>query len=234
MKAIILAAGMGTRLGTLIPKPLTSLVNEKTILDFLVDRLVEHVGLHNIIVVVGYKKELIMEKFPELTFVYNQAYAHTNTSKSLLLALQKVEEDALWMNGDVFMEDGVIAQLMNTPDSACLVDTKKCGEEEIKYSLNAEGSIHELSKTVVNANGEALGINLIRKKDLNIFRQSLAQVENQDYFEKGLENLTTASTVTLQPVDVGNLFCQEIDFESDLEHVRTYISEHEKTEWANS
>ncbi|HLD21931.1 MAG TPA: phosphocholine cytidylyltransferase family protein [Patescibacteria group bacterium] len=234
MKAVILAAGMGMRLGNLIPKPLTTLVNEKTILDFLVEKFTRHVGLHNIIVVVGYKKELIMEKFPELSYVYNSAYAHTNTSKSLLLALQKIDDDVLWVNGDVFMDDEVIEKLKESSYSACLVDTKKCGEEEVKYSVNAAGFIHYLSKTVKQANGEALGVNIILRKDLSLFQDALKHVDNRDYFEKGLENLTTQHIINMLPINVGDAFCQEIDFNSDLEHVRQHISTHDHLEWTNS
>ena len=66
MEAVILAAGMGTRLGSLIPKPLTSIHNEQTILDQQVEKLQDRKEIHNIYMVVGYKKEIIMELFPDL------------------------------------------------------------------------------------------------------------------------------------------------------------------------
>jgi len=224
MKAVILAAGIGTRLGSLIPKPLTSLVNEKTILDFQVERLANLIGIHNIIVVVGYKKEIIMEKFPELMFVYNSAYAQTNTGKSLLAALRKIDDDVLWVNGDVYFDAKVPELLMNTKYSCCLVNRKKCGQEEIKYNLNEKRLIHNISKHVPNPQGECLGINLIRKQYLVSFRNELEKLENQDYFEKGLENLTISRKLNLEPVDVGPLYCNEIDFEEDLKAVTDYLS----------
>ena len=51
IKAVILAAGMGTRLGGSVPKPLTSLIDKKTILDFQVERLSKVPGVNNIIIV---------------------------------------------------------------------------------------------------------------------------------------------------------------------------------------
>lgn len=223
MKAVILAAGMGTRLGSLIPKPLTSLVNEKTILDYLVDQLDKHIGRDNIIVVTGYKKEIIMEKFPDLLYIYNDAYAHTNTSKSLLRAFQKIDDDVLWFNGDVYFDDGVIELLSNTPGSSCLVDTKKVDEEEVKYDTNENGTINELSKQVEQPLGEALGINLLRRADLPAVREQLAAVDDNDYFEKALENLTMHGKLNLTPVDVGDLFCTEIDFPEDLERAQHHL-----------
>ena len=108
MEAIILAAGMGTRLGSLIPKPLTSLIDEKTILDYQIEKLLKKSQIHNVFIVVGYKKEIIMEKFSDFLFVYNNAYARTNTAKSLLAAVNKIDDDVIWMNGDVFFDEKIL------------------------------------------------------------------------------------------------------------------------------
>jgi len=223
MKAIILAAGMGKRLGSSMPKPLTILVNGKTIMDFQVERLSSIVGIKNIIVVVGYKKEMIMEKFPQLSFVYNDAFAQTNTSKSLLLALRNVSDDTMWLNGDVYFDADAPKLLLNVGFSCCLVDRKMCGHEEVKYDLNEDGFIHHISKNIPKPQGECLGVNIILKKDLDIFRDELEKVGNQDYFEEALENLTVFKKISLKPVEVGAFYCHEIDFEEDLTVVKDYL-----------
>jgi choline kinase len=228
MKAIILAAGMGTRLGTLIPKPLTSLVDEKTIMDFQVQHLADAIGIDNIVAIVGYKKELVMEKFPELTFVYNHAYTQTNTGKSLLTALRKLDDDVVWVNGDVYFDPRALAKLMQSDSSALLVDTKKCGDEEIKYTLNEAGTIDQLSKQVTEGIGESVGMNLIKRADVPKFCQALEEVAAQDYFEKALENLTTSGKLVLKPVHLEDMFCQEIDFPEDLETVRQHVNRESK------
>lgn len=223
LKAVILAAGMGTRLGNLIPKPLTPLKDEKTILDFQVEKLSNKIGINNIIVVVGYKKEFIMERYPELTYIYNSEYVRTNTAKSLLKALKKVDEDTIWLNGDVFFDEDVLNLLVNSSNSACLVDNKKCAEEEIKYTIDNLGNIHELSKQVKGASGEAVGINIIKKEDLNAFINELEKVSNNDYFEKALENLTLTKKIKLKPINLGRFFVKEIDFPEDLEEVKKIV-----------
>jgi choline kinase len=222
MEAVILAAGMGTRLGSLIPKPLTSIQNEKTIMDLQIEKISIQDEIHNIFLVVGYKKEIIMEKFPDLLFVYNSAYARTNTAKSLLTALNKINDDVLWMNGDVYFDQEILKLLIDSNDSACLVNKSECNAEEIKYDLTSEGYIKNISKSVAPSRGEALGINLIREKDLEIFKSELKQVADTDYFEKALENLTVAGKIRLNPIDVGSFFCREIDFEEDLLAVQEY------------
>ena len=218
-----MAAGMGTRLGTLIPKPLTPLINEKNILYFQIEKLKKYFSIHDIFIVVGYKKELIMESFPNLVFIYNHDYTQNNTGKSLLYALEKLDDDVLWVNGDVYFDSGVIDLMLKSNYSCCLVDTKKCGEEEIKYTLNKEGNIISLSKTIKNGIGEALGINLIKKRDLELFREELRKIGKNEYYEKALENLARENKIILKPINKGSYFCQEIDFPEDLERVKNYI-----------
>ena len=222
MEAVILAAGMGTRLGSLIPKPLTSIHNEQTILDLQVEKLLDRKEIHNIYMVVGYKKEIIMELFPEQLFVYNSAYARTNTAKSLLLALNKIEDDVIWLNGDVYFDAKVLDLMVPAAQSACLVNVSKCNSEEVKYDINDDGYIRHISKTVASPCGEALGINLIKKKDLALFRSELARVRDGEYFEKALENLTLKKKLELRPIDVGSHFCREVDFDEDLLAVQKY------------
>lgn len=224
MKTVILAAGIGSRLGKNNPKPLAQLYKDKTILDFQVEKIARKVGIHNIVVVVGYKKEMIMERYPQLLYVYNPAFKQTNTAKSLLLALEKIEEDVLWLNGDVYFDESLLDLLLTSKYSSCLVNIEECGEEEIKYSTDDKGFIQQLSKQVENAKGEAVGINLVKKGDLNNFKRELDAVEENAYFEKALENLTLAKKLQLKPVDMGNYYCKEIDFPEDLVAVQQFIN----------
>ena len=93
MKIIILAAGIGSRLGNPFPKPLTKLNNNKSILQMMTENISYIYDLDMINLVVGFKKDLIMESFPNLTYVYNQYFDQTNTAKSLLKASQKSTEE---------------------------------------------------------------------------------------------------------------------------------------------
>ncbi|MDX2415074.1 MAG: NTP transferase domain-containing protein, partial [Bacteroidales bacterium] len=60
MKIVLLAAGIGSRLGNPYPKPLTRLNSGKQIMQQQVDNLVQYFDKNDIIVVVGFKKDLIM------------------------------------------------------------------------------------------------------------------------------------------------------------------------------
>ena len=184
MKAIILAAGIGSRLGNLDPKPLTKLSNGESILQRQINYLSEYIGINNIYMIVGYKKDVIMEIFPEIFYIYNNSYDTTNTSKSLLLGLQKIDEkeDVIWLNGDVVFEKELLLQIIDCSQSCMAVNTNSVGEEEIKYNTAGDGMINEVSKIVNNPLGEAVGINKIIARDKNQFISNLKECENQDYF----------------------------------------------------
>ena len=223
MKAIILAAGIGSRLGNSSPKPLTKLKNNETILNRQVMYLSDYIGEDNIIVVVGYKKDIIMEAFPNLLYVYNNFYDTTNTSKSLLKALKKIEnEDVLWLNGDVVFEKKLLASIIECPQSCMAVNTNSVGEEEIKYNINQDGTLKDVSKSVSPALGEAVGINKIISSDLTLFRKKLIECNNQDYFEKAIE-LSIKDGLKIIPTDISDFLCMEIDFQDDLSNINSML-----------
>lgn len=223
MKAVILAAGTGSRLGLSAPKPLAVLVGGKTIFDCQVEKVARFIPIDNIYVVMGYKKEMLMEQHPELNYIHNEAYAETNTGKSLLKALNEIgNDDVLWLNGDVVFDEQLISKLARANNSCVLVDNKKCGAEEVKYDTDSEGYIRYISKEVYSAEGEALGINLVKRKDLPVLKKHLTLIGDQDYFEKSIENMISQDNVKIRPVNSDGLFCHEVDFPEDLEYARKY------------
>ncbi len=222
MKIIILAAGIGSRLGNPFPKPLTLLKNGKSIMKMQVNNITTRYNIEDIIVVVGFKKDLIMEDFPELTYVYNPFFDRTNTSKSLLQALKKhKDKSVLWLNGDVVFDSRLLDTLnpfINKNTSFIAVNMSNVGDEEIKYTLK-KGYIHQLSKTVKNGLGEAVGINFISSNDILKFIKRLEECDDNDYFERGIELVIEKDNLKIKAVDISMHNCTEIDFVEDLENV---------------
>ena len=217
MKAVILAAGIGSRLANSIPKPLTKLNNGETILGRQVKFLNKYIPKEDIIIVVGYKKQLIINKFSNNTIICNDLYEQTNTSKSLLLALENIyNEDVIWLNGDVVFNKAILEPIISFKKSCMLVNTKSVKEEEIKYTIDTNGHINQVSKIVSDGIGEAIGINKISKLYLEDFKKALEKCKKNDYFEYALEIMINNS-FRLFPIDISNYFCIEIDFKSDLE-----------------
>ena len=217
MKALILAAGMGSRLARPHPKPLTPLVTGETILASQVANLSRYLRLDDIYVVVGYKKELIMEEFPDLTYVYNNDYDTTNTSKSLLRGLSRLDgEDVIWLNGDVVFDHRVLGRVLSCEHSAMAVIPGAVNDEEIKYRVGPEGWIIEISKTVCDGEGEAVGINKVVGSDRPLLVDQLSRCADGDYFEKAIETGVDAG-LRFYPVDASGLLATEVDFAEDLQ-----------------
>jgi len=229
MKIIILAAGIGSRLGNPFPKPLTRLRNGKSIMQMQVDNLTTYFSLDDIIVIVGFKKDLIMENFPDLSYIYNPSFDRTNTSKSLLRGLKKHRNSSiLWLNGDVVFDPKLIDHLipyMEKDQSFVSVNNSEVGAEEVKYTLDKDGFVNAISKEVENGMGEAIGINFIANNDLPLLLNRLEECEDMDYFEKGLELAIQNDNIRVMAVDISQFDCLEVDFEEDLQHANKLFNE---------
>jgi L-glutamine-phosphate cytidylyltransferase len=223
MKIVILAAGMGSRLGNPFPKPLTPLKSGDTIMGQQINNLTAYFDFNDINIVVGFKKDLIMESIPDATYIYNPLFDQTNTSKSLLKALKKYHrESVLWLNGDVVFDKRVFDLLtpcINKNESFVSVNNEEVGEEEIKYTLDSDRYINEISKTVKNGLGEAVGINFVSSKDINFLIKRLEVCVNNDYFERGIEMAIQLDHIKVNAIDISRYKCMEVDFLEDLENV---------------
>jgi len=228
IQVVILAAGMGTRLGKPWPKPLTPLADGRSILQQQIENIRSVFSdSARISIVVGFKLEMIMEAHPDVSFIYNEAYDQTNTSKSLLKALRASQESGvLWMNGDVVFDarvlDRVKDRIIGEKSFVC-VNTATVGEEEIKYTLDSEGNIKLLSKQVKEAPGEAVGINFVSKGDKAAVIRELTSCADNEYFERGLELAIEHSKIEIEPVDISDLFAVEVDFQADLDRANSQL-----------
>jgi choline kinase len=221
VQVIILAAGMGTRLGRPHPKPLTRLGTGQTILGQQFDRIRHAFGESaRVTVVVGFKMGLVMEAQPDALFVYNEVYSETNTSKSLLKGLRStLDGGVLWMNGDVVFDEGIleaVSKHVDADESFVCVNTATVAEEEVKYTVDADGYIKELSKQVVGGLGEAVGIIFVSAADKPKLIDRLDECGDQDYFERGIELAIGGDGLRILPVDISEHGCVEVDFEDDL------------------
>ena len=124
MQAIILAAGMGKRLGELTKGHTKCMVkvNGETLISRLLKQL-DRCKLHKIILVIGYKgnelKEYIstLQIHTPIEYVKNDIYDKTNNIFSLFLAKDALlADDTLLFESDIILEDSIIDLLIQTPD----------------------------------------------------------------------------------------------------------------------
>ncbi len=226
-QVVILAAGLGTRLGRPHPKPLTRLSSGETIMRRAVNLLRGAWPDVRVTAVVGFKLDLVIEAMPDISFVYNEVYDSTNTNKSLLKALVlSPEGGVLWMNGDVVFDPRVLdiieERIANGQSFVC-VDHASVAEEEVKYTLGADRMIKELSKTVVGGLGEAVGINYVSADDKEQLIRRLDECADQDYFERGIELAIEQDGLRFEPVDISEFQVVEVDFDDDLTRANAFL-----------
>lgn len=128
MKAIILAAGMGTRLRPLTdvtPKCLVP-VDGKPMLEYQLEGLAR-AGLQECVLVVGYRASQITDRIGyyhrgmAIAYVENRLFQETNNLYSLWLARDHLDDDIVLIEGDLLFEDDLIRQLVQHPASTVAV-----------------------------------------------------------------------------------------------------------------
>ena len=228
-QAVILAAGMGTRLGKFPwPKPLTPLADGRTIMRQQMDNLQQAFGSQlRVTTVVGFKLESILEAFPDVSYAYNESFDQTNTNRSLLKALrQSGEGGVLWLNGDVVFDPKVlepVKSLIDSDRSFVCVNTAAVGDEEVKYQVDTDGYINALSKQVTPALGEAVGINFVSQSDKAALIRGLERCADNDYFERGIEIAIETEGLQVLPLDITEFFVVEVDFAEDLTRANEHL-----------
>ena len=164
MKALILAAGLGTRLSPITndrPKSLVP-VNGQPIILKQIDNLHKN-GITDITVVSGYKANILEEKihalYPEIRIIESVDYATTNNMYSAYLAHEVMENsDFLMMNADVFYDASVVTALLNfEAPNAIVTDIGNYLEESMKV-VEENGRLVKISKSIEKA--DALGASI--------------------------------------------------------------------------
>ena len=166
MKAIILAAGKGTRLDGAAVKPKCLVeVGGVTLLHRQIDAL-RSAGIKKIVVVVGFGAESIREECDaEISFVENAKFAETSSLYSLWMAREHLTDGFVVLNSDVLFHPQMLANLLesSTGDALLLSKTEHSanpfGDEEMKVKVE-DDLVVDISKDMdpLAADGENVGI----------------------------------------------------------------------------
>jgi choline kinase len=228
-QAVILAAGLGARLGPAaekIPKCLMK-VGGKTLLRHHLD-ILRGLGIDEIIVVAGFGIEQVIAEVPEeVKVVNNEIFSQTNSLYSLWLARDLVAEGFMLINGDVLAATEIYREVVESGGTVLAYDSGSIGEEEEMKVAFREGQLKGISKEMdaEEADGENVGI----LKFDSSGAQTLFSEVNQ-LIKEGGENFwapaavgAMASKVRVQGIDVKRHPWTEIDFPEDLENARGIV-----------
>jgi len=232
MKAIILAAGVGSRIRPLTdnsPKCLLK-IGDSTILEMMISHI-QGCGINEIVFVLGYLQEQIKEyvktNFPDLKayFITNDNYAETNTGFSLLLTKDVIRDSGfVKFDGDVVFEKEVLRRLIECEHANCLCIDKSIhlDVEEIKVIIDDQNLVVKANKTVdpKDAVGESIGIEKIDGQTATLLFAELTTMmekthNQQAYYEAAYERLMKKK-VPFYALDISGLKWTEIDTKEDF------------------
>jgi choline kinase len=170
VRAVVLAAGRGSRLqphtdGT--PKGLLSL-GPTTLMHRSVE-ILRRCGVDDISFVVGYRQEAFRSAFPAgVRFYENPSWETTDQAGSLLTARAAFTDDVLVVTGDLFCPERTYADLLRL-DAAVAVAVDRSPRpfddtiEKVRLEAGRITAIGKLNVPDAEANGEFMGMTLVRK-----------------------------------------------------------------------
>lgn len=227
MQAIIMAAGKGSRLGSLTagkPKSFVEIKGKKLI-DYNL-KLLEKYGVDEIIIVTGYQCEIFEELTQDMKnvkFAYNPFYEMMNVLGSFYMGMNLLKDDFIYLHADTVCEPEIFEKLVKLDaDITIPVDYKTCDDEAMKVRSEA-GKITQITKQMPNelADGEFIGMASFRKKVLPALRNKTKQLMKEKaftaYFESAIQRLIDEEEFDIKAVPTNGAFWTEIDFIGDYE-----------------
>lgn len=164
MRAIILAAGAGTRLRHLTrhcPKCLIP-VGGQPLLDRQL-RALRAVGVDDIVIVVGFEAEQVRRRCGDsVTYVHNEDWATTNSIYSLYRAADWIEGTrTMLFNCDILFDERVLRRMLESPESVIAVDGQaERIAGEMNVVVDAGGVVRDIGKHLEPASTNAVSVQL--------------------------------------------------------------------------
>lgn len=226
MKVLILAAGIGSRLGAGIPKILVE-VNGKTILSRHVDSLTRMgVAAEEVTVVTGYMSDVVTKScWPlGLKTVYNPQWNSPGTFSSFF-ALPPSDSSLLIIHGDLIWEAGLaLGTLKGRGEIAVPVDPRNRADEEAMKAEVLGSRLLRLSKSlpVSRSAGESMGIFFVRQHRI-LLRLSERLSDNPSANFDDAVNIAAGSLRTEAWI-TDRFVWEEVDTPRDLETARIKFS----------
>jgi L-glutamine-phosphate cytidylyltransferase len=229
MKAIILAAGSGSRLGSKgrgQPKALLE-IGGQTLIEHQLEALSAE-GVGPIVVVVGHGAEAVRATLHEaVEYVVNPRPAETNSLYSLWLARDWLDGDVLLLNSDLLFHPQILKDVLATPGNALAYDSlATTGAEQTKVGLNRQ-RVTDLGKDLpaTGARGESLGLIKLDAAGAAALRRRVDAIvaagDEKAWVIEGVRSIL--SEVEVQGVNCAGQPWTEIDFPFDLDRARRRV-----------
>jgi len=234
MKAIILSAGQGSRLGHLVdnrPKCLIDF-NGRSLLDRQLDTL-EANGVHEVVVVTGFHDELVNRAIaartggPNVRTVFNPFYKVADNTGSLFMAREELAGDCLVWNGDTLVSRSLMAKVVgNHRSGICVtIDRKADGYDDDDMKVVEDGGrLKGIGKRISEGvNAESIGLLAFRSGGAEQFRENIERAMRTPegttiWYLRVINQIAQGADVWT--LDINGEEWGEVDFPPDVEAAR--------------
>ena len=229
IQAVILAAGMGSRLKELnrgAPKGFIQL-GDVSIIEHSIKVLLA-CGIKEIIIVTGYMDkyyESLSAQYPQIKTVRNEKFSETGTRYSLWCARNLISADFILLESDLIFEIRAIREIIGSPYEDCILISGKTEAGDEVFVTAEENIVKKISKNRASLDsmvGEFVGISKIS----NDFYKFMIQIA-EDRFKSNLKinyDMDCFATVSeirhLGYLKIENLLWAEIDNEAQLNNAQ--------------
>ena len=245
MQAIILAAGMGKRLGEYTRNNTKCMVpvNGTPLIDRMLNQL-SRLNLNRVVIVVGYEGKKLMEYVGEernglrIEYIENSVYDRTNNIYSLALAKEKMQEDdTLLLESDLIFEDNMLSLLLENPfpnlalvakyetwmDGTMVCIDKDCNI--VNFVTKAAFNYHHIDQYYKTVNIYKFSRTFSRDKYIPFLEAYTKAVGKNEYYENVLRIITFLNSEELKALPVGHRKWYEIDDKQDLDIAEALFSD---------
>lgn len=223
MKALILAAGLGIRMGSITSDKPKALIEVEKI--NLIDRVLgflDHPKITQIGVVGGCNYDNLKEhlKWKDVQLFFNPAYRHGNIL-SLKAALDFINDDLLLANVDHIYPKELLTHILNNASkitAMCDFD-RVLGEDDMKVKLADNGRMKKISKQLEDYDGGYIGMTFCSKEMISIYKEAVHDTENiygKDSCVEFVLGHLAANDVEVNICDTSGYRWYEIDTPEDL------------------
>ncbi len=230
MKALLMAAGKGTRISRYLngsPKCTVMIRDGLPLIRYTVDML-RNKGVNEIMVVTGYHHTDIEEVLKgDVSYAYNPFFDVTNSIASAWFAGDFIcGDDVLIMNADVFCEESVYDDMLKinkTP--VMLMDTTRIKEADYRFYCE-NGKVKKYGKDLSDeeTTGEYVGLGKISREFIPLFKERMNEMISSQQHDVWWENILYSMTekIALHAHDIAGMFWAEVDYIEDYERIKAF------------
>ena len=226
MKALLMAAGKGTRISRYIEgKPKCTVdIGDVQLIEYTILELQKR-GVTDIALVLGYHGDEIKEvlKKYDIKYYYNYFYDVTNSIASLWFARDFIDNDMIFMNADVYLEPALMDEIFALQESPVLVaDGSRKEQADYKFYYE-DGQLIKFGKQLEgeDISGEYVGVARVAKSFIPTMMERLQKlIENGEHgrwWEDVLYSFVGEKPINVKDID--GMFWAEVDYVDDYERI---------------